>query len=216
MIAMSSSSGILNTMEKVVLVGDSSVGKTSLISKYINGTFSENVKATVGCDHYVKEIQTPSGSINISLWDTAGQERFRGLSSCYYRKARAILIIYDRSRRETFDKLGRWFNEIDTFADSDVMLYLVSNKSDLNSKGIVKKSEIEKYMQKHKIKAFFETSALDNNNRAIDKMFDVIAADLVAKGRAKPVASSPDEAIKGKRIELGAEKDKDDKLKCAC
>ena len=201
--------------EKVVIIGDASVGKTSIALRYINNTFSDNIKPTIGCDHYEKVIELPSKqTVKLSIWDTAGQERFRGLSSSYYKKAKCVILVYDITKKASFDKLDFWRDEISNFADEDILVVIVGNKSDLQEKRAITKDEAESYAQKHKY-FYLETSALENGDQHIQKVFEYVAANI-GKGRGgKSVKNEVGGARKDtNEIKLDNDKNKEDGCKC--
>ncbi len=117
----------------MIVIGDTSVGKTSILLRYINNNFSENIKPTIGCDHYEKEIDLGSNKVKLSIWDTAGQERFRGLASSYYKRAKCVILVFDYTKKSSFEKLDFWKEEIANFADSNILVVVVGNKTDLYS-----------------------------------------------------------------------------------
>ena len=94
--------------EKVVVVGEASVGKTSIIERFDKDTFRQSTLPTVGCDKFDKEVQVGNDKVRLSIWDTAGQERFRGMSAIYFKKCQAVVLVFDLTRAATFDKLDYW------------------------------------------------------------------------------------------------------------
>lgn len=194
-------SEIVESGEKVVIIGDASVGKTSVILRYVNNTFSDNVKPTIGCDHYDKDINVQGQNVKLSIWDTAGQERFRGLSSSYYKKARCVIIVFDITKKSSFDKIDFWRDEIANFADPDVLVMLVGNKVDLQDKRTVLKDEATNYVNKHKFSLYMETSALENAEGQIEKLFSLVAEKILEKMKQEGTTS--------RTIAKGTGKDKD-------
>jgi small GTP-binding protein len=166
---------------KIAIIGDSSVGKTSLILRYVNNTFSDNVKPTIGCDYYDKEVSVAGANVKLSIWDTAGQERFRGLSSAYYKKARCVVVVFDITKKSSFDKIDFWRDEISSYADEGVLVILIGNKIDLQDKRAVLKEDATNYVNKHKFSLYMETSALENAEGQIEKMFTIIAEKILEK-----------------------------------
>ena len=160
--------------EKVVVIGDASVGKSSLILRYINNTFSESVKPTIGCDYYEKEVPVGANTVKLSIWDTAGQERFRGLSTSYYKKAKCVVVVYDTTRKNTFEKIDFWKEEIENFGEKDIVLILVGTKVDLQDKRAVLRDDGINYANKHKFAFFTEVSALENQNQGIQLLFEKV------------------------------------------
>lgn len=122
------------TTVKVLLVGDSGVGKSSIMLRFTTDKFDADISTTIGIDFRVKVVQLENGeSLQMQLWDTAGQERFRTLTSSYYRGAHAVALVYDVNEPNTFDSLLRWLDEVRTFCDDTVVLLLIGNKVDLST-----------------------------------------------------------------------------------
>ncbi|ORY32240.1 small GTPase superfamily [Naematelia encephala] len=117
---------------KLLLIGNSSVGKSSLLLRFTDDDFisEEETAATIGVDFKVKSITLDGHKYRLSIWDTAGQERFRTLTSSYYRGAQGVILVYDTTSRATFDELLKWFKEIDTYCSEGVVKMVVGNKVD--------------------------------------------------------------------------------------
>lgn len=126
------SSNILDLSEKIVIIGDVFVGKTSLLFRFKNNIFSEDVKSTLGYDSFEHEITLENGKIvRLWIWDTAGSERFRGTVSLYYKNAKAVIVVFDLTNRDSFDKIQKWKTEVDNHSEENVVVFLVGNKLDL-------------------------------------------------------------------------------------
>ena len=167
--------------EKVVIIGDTSVGKTSIIVRYVKNTFSENFKPTIGCDNYKKEVDMGSvQQVMMLIWDTAGQERFRGLVSSYYNETKCVIIVYDITNKTSFENLNAWRDEINKFAEKDILVVMVGNKTDAQDKREVPRDEAEAFAQKHGY-FHFETSALENGDQNIQQVFEYIAENINMK-----------------------------------
>ena len=118
---------------KLLTLGETGVGKTSIILRYTDNSFLNSQLYTIGIDCKIKKIKIDNKYINVLIWDTAGQERFRNITSHYYNNADGILLVYDISNRESFENLNYWLNEINEKADKNkINLILVGNKSDIN------------------------------------------------------------------------------------
>ncbi|KAF9168401.1 Ras- protein Rab-18 [Actinomortierella ambigua] len=129
---------------KLLLIGNSGVGKSSLLLQFTEGTFlpQDEVSATIGVDFKVKVIDVEGKKYKLTIWDTAGQERFRTLTSSYYRGAQGVILVYDVSNRDSFDQLQTWFNELNTYCSSkEVVKMIVGNKVDRESARQVSKQE---------------------------------------------------------------------------
>ncbi|CAG9336130.1 unnamed protein product [Blepharisma stoltei] len=176
---------------KIVLVGESGVGKSNILSRFTKNEFNLESKATIGVEFAAKCIQHEGKAIKAQIWDTAGQERFRAITSSYYKGAMGALLVYDISKHATFENLDRWVNEVRSFTQPDLAIILVGNKCDMAYAREVAQDEAIRYAQQQKI-PFFETSALDCTNvevvfrellitiaRRTDASFDTKGADKV-------------------------------------
>ncbi|XP_044177686.1 ras-related protein Rab-18-like isoform X2 [Acropora millepora] len=123
-------SDVLTTL-KILIVGESGVGKSSLLLRFTDDTFDPDIGATIGVDFKVKTITVDGNKAKLAIWDTAGQERFRTLTPSYYRGAQGVILVYDTSSRETFDKLEEWLTEVEMYSTKkDIIKMLVGNKID--------------------------------------------------------------------------------------
>ncbi|XP_076882765.1 ras-related protein RABA5a-like [Bidens hawaiensis] len=148
---------------KIVLLGDSGVGKSNLLARFARNEFYSNSKSTIGVEFQTQKMEVNGREIKAQIWDTAGQERFRAVTSAYYRGAVGALVVYDVSRRQTFDSVGRWLNELHTHCDMNVVTILVGNKSDLKDAREVSTTEGKSLAEARSL-FFMETSALDSSN----------------------------------------------------
>ena len=162
-------------MFKVVLVGDSFVGKTNIMSKYLKNEFHEDSKATVGVEFGSKQFTIEGHSVKAQIWDTAGQERYKAITSAYYKGAKGAFIVYDITRKNSFESVERWVSDVISVADKKITIILIGNKSDLEDQRQVTKEEAEEKATKLEI-AFMETSALsgDNLEKAFEKMMNEV------------------------------------------
>jgi Ras-related protein Rab-1A len=163
---------------KILLLGDSGVGKSCIIIRYIENNFSTNLMNSIGVDFKLKNIQIDNKNIKLQIWDTAGQERFRTITTSYYKGAHAILIVFDLSDRESFEHVRNWMADIDKFAKEGVYRILVGNKCDLENSRKVRKEEGNEIANKYGIK-YIETSAKETTN--IDDLFESTAKHLLSK-----------------------------------
>ena len=137
--------------------------------KYLKGQFDPNSKATVGVEFGTKNVEIKNKKIKIQIWDTAGQERYRSITSAYYKGAKGAFIVYDITRKNTFDNIDKWISDLKTNGDENLAIVLIGNKSDLEERREIQKDEGIKKSEEYKT-AFMETSALNGDN--IDKAFD--------------------------------------------
>ncbi len=154
---------------KIIIIGDSCVGKTSLLKRYVNNTFLESYKATIGVDFLTKNIKINKKIISLQLWDTAGNERFHTLSNAFYRGADACIIVFDLTNIISFNNLERWMDEFLVYSNvSDPNNYpfiIIGNKSDLinDTNRAISDKYIQKFCQNKNVK-YFEVSTKLNTN----------------------------------------------------
>jgi len=163
---------------KIVLIGDSGVGKTNILSRYINNEFSLATQSTVGVEFGSKIIKKNGKVIKLQIWDTAGQERYKSITSAYYKGSKGAFVVYDISRKTTYDNIDKWIGELKTNGSEDVLIMLVGNKSDLEEKREVITEEVEKKAQEQKL-AFCETSALNGKN--VEYAFENLINEILKK-----------------------------------
>merc|ERR1712083_524879 len=148
---------------KLLLIGDSGVGKSCLLLRFADDTYTESHISTIGVDFKIRTIQLDGKTIKLQIWDTAGQERFRTITSSYYRGAHCIIVVYDITDADSFGNVKQWLEEIQRYACEGVNKLMVGNKCDLASKRAVEKKSAEEFAAKLDI-PFLETSAKSNNN----------------------------------------------------
>ncbi|XP_051555666.1 ras-related protein Rab-18-B isoform X2 [Myxocyprinus asiaticus] len=139
---------VLTTL-KILIIGESGVGKSSLLLRFTDDTFDPELAATIGVDFKVKTIAIDGNRAKLAIWDTAGQERFRTLTPSYYRGAQGVILVYDVTKRDTFTKLENWLNELETYCTrNDLVKMLVGNKIDKDNRE-VDRNEGLKFARKH-------------------------------------------------------------------
>ncbi|KAL7121640.1 hypothetical protein ACP275_02G193100 [Erythranthe tilingii] len=148
---------------KVVVIGDSAVGKTQLLSRFAKNEFCLDSKSTIGVEFQTRTVTINSKLIKAQIWDTAGQERYRAVTSAYYRGAVGAMLVYDVTKRESFDHVARWVEELRAHADNSIVIMLVGNKADLVELRRVKTEDAVEFAEKQGL-CFFETSALSGDN----------------------------------------------------
>jgi small GTP-binding protein len=134
---------------KIVLIGDSGVGKSNLLTRYLKDEFSIETKSTVGVEFGTKKLTLNNLKINTQIWDTAGQERYRSVTNAYYKGSKGALIVYDITKYESFENIDRWISEIKNNSDPDVTILIVGNKSDLEDDRKVSKDEALKKAEQY-------------------------------------------------------------------
>ncbi len=154
---------------KVLLLGDSDVGKSSLILRYTEETFNSKLVNSIGVDFKMKKKEIDGKVIKVQIWDTAGHERFRSITYSYYRGANAIIIVFDLSDKKSFISITEWLKQIEKHAKENVFKFLVGNKSDLVEERKVTYEEAKQYADEHEL-PYIETSAKEGIN--INELFD--------------------------------------------
>ena len=199
-------------MVKVVLVGDSGVGKTNIMSKYLKNQFREDSKATVGVEFGSKQFSVEGHQIKAQIWDTAGQERYKAITSAYYKGAKGAFIVYDITRKNTFETVNKWVSDITTAADKKITLILIGNKNDLEDQRQVTK-EVGEEKAKELGLAFMETSACSGEN--LDKAFQMMINEIYKKYQEDVVGETQESTVQqGKDITLDKTKGKQKKKCC--
>lgn len=151
--------GMYDHLFKILIIGDSGVGKSCLMLRFTDDTFNEKQLATIGVDFKVKYMKEQGKKLKLAVWDTAGQERFRTLTSSYYRGAQGVILVYDVTQRETFDNLRHWLDEVRTHSTNEnAIKMLVANKVDLVNDQMVSRAEGEEFAVQNSM-MFIETSA---------------------------------------------------------
>ncbi|XP_031424183.1 ras-related protein Rab-26 isoform X1 [Clupea harengus] len=174
--SLSNSGEFYDLAFKVMLVGDSGVGKTCLLVRFKDGAFlAGSFISTVGIDFRNKVLSIDGVKVKLQIWDTAGQERFRSVTHAYYRDAHALLLLYDVANKASFDNIQAWLTEVHEFAQKDVVLMLLGNKADAAHERVVKREEGEKLARDFGV-PFMETSAKSGLN--VELAFTAVAKEL--------------------------------------
>ena len=176
---------------KLLLIGDSGAGKTSLLLRYANDTFSSTFISTISVDFEIRKIELDGKTIKLQIWDTAGQERFGKMKSPYYRGAHGIIVVFDVTDQESFSNVKQWLHEIDRYAPSNVKKLLVANKIDLASKRAVPTEQAAAFAERLGVE-YLETSAKHDIN--VSETFTAIAREIASfyKVDAEPPAPTPE------------------------
>ncbi|KAK3554093.1 hypothetical protein QTP70_019043 [Hemibagrus guttatus] len=170
---------------KLLLIGDSGVGKSCLLLRFADDTYTESYISTIGVDFKIRTIELDGKTIKLQIWDTAGQERFRTITSSYYRGAHGIIVVYDVTDQESFNNVKQWLQEIDRYASENVNKLLVGNKCDLTTKKVVDYTTAKEFADSLGI-PFLETSAKNATN--VEQAFMTMAAEI--KKRMGPGATA--------------------------
>eukprot|EP01111_Echinosteliopsis_oligospora_P010423 TRINITY_DN3234_c0_g1_i1.p1 TRINITY_DN3234_c0_g1~~TRINITY_DN3234_c0_g1_i1.p1 ORF type:complete len:202 (+),score=31.49 TRINITY_DN3234_c0_g1_i1:111-716(+) len=179
------------TLLKVILLGDSGVGKTSLMERFINRNFTQGYKATIGADFFTKELEVDNKLVTLQIWDTAGQERFQSLGNSFYRGADCCVLVYDVTISKTFDDVETWRNEFllqSHLVDGDSFPFvLIGNKIDQESERATTRKAVQTWCHANGDIPYLETSAKDATN--VEKAF--LTAAKVAVSRSTPLTENP-------------------------
>ncbi|CCE62671.1 hypothetical protein TPHA_0D00270 [Tetrapisispora phaffii CBS 4417] len=160
---------------KLLLIGNSGVGKSCLLLRFSDDTYTNDYISTIGVDFKIKTVELDGKTVKLQIWDTAGQERFRTITSSYYRGSHGIIIVYDVTDQESFNSVKMWLQEIDRYATSTVLKLLVGNKSDMTDKRVVEYDVAKEFAEQNKM-PFLETSALDSTN--VEEAFLTMARQI--------------------------------------
>ncbi|OSX64873.1 hypothetical protein POSPLADRAFT_1038832 [Postia placenta MAD-698-R-SB12] len=174
---------------KVVLIGDSGVGKSNLLSRFTRNEFNLETKSTIGVEFATRSINVDGKTLKAQIWDTAGQERYRAITAAYYRGAVGALLVYDISKHATYVNVTRWLKELRDHADSNIVIMLVGNKSDLKHLRAVPTEDAKAFAAENGL-SFIETSALDASN--VESAFQTILTDIYRIVSSKSLEQSSD------------------------
>merc|ERR1712227_134168 len=193
------------TKFKLVFLGENSVGKTSLITRFMYDQFDSTYQATIGIDFLSKTMHLDDQTVRLQLWDTAGQERFRSLIPSYIRDSNVAIIVYDVSNEKSFNQVPKWIKDVKEQRGEEVKIFLVGNKADLDGskteKRVVKLEDGEACAEEHQV-AFIETSAKTSYN--VKRLFQRVAASL----------TNEPTTVKTKEIELKPPEDESNASSC--
>ncbi|KAL1299169.1 hypothetical protein HN51_043588 [Arachis hypogaea] len=200
---------------KVVLIGDSGVGKSNLLSRFTKNEFTLDSKSTIGVEFATRTVHVHDKIVKAQIWDTAGQERYRAITSAYYRGAVGALVVYDISRHVTFENVERWLKELRDHTDANLVVMLVGNKADLRHLRAVPTEEAKEFAEREKI-YFMETSALESLN--VDSAFTEVLTQIYNVVSRKSLEAVNDTAAlpKGQTINLGSKDDVSAVKKSGC
>nr|XP_046249977.1 ras-related protein Rab-19 isoform X1 [Scatophagus argus] len=164
---------------KIILVGDSDVGKTCVVQSFKSGIFIEKQQNTIGVDFTVRTVDIDGKKVKMQVWDTAGQERFRTITQSYYRSAHGAMVAYDITRRTTFESVPHWIREVEQYGAASVLLILIGNKSDLHAERQVLFEDACTLAENNSVLAALETSAKEAQN--VEAAFILMARELLAR-----------------------------------
>ncbi|KAF6725986.1 Ras-related protein Rab-8B [Oryzias melastigma] len=194
---------------KLLLIGDSGVGKTCLLFRFSEDAFNTTFISTIGIDFKIRTVDLEGKKIKLQIWDTAGQERFRTITTAYYRGAMGIMLVYDITNEKSFDNIRNWIRNIEEHASADVERMVLGNKCDMNDKRQVSKERGEKLAIDYGIK-FLETSAKSSIN--VEEAFLTLARDIMSRLNRKMQNDNP--AGGGGAIQIKESRPKKSLFKC--
>ena len=191
---------------KIIVVGDSGVGKTNLINRFASDKFDTNSKATIGVEFVYKTLKINKDVIKVEVWDTAGQERYRAITSSYYKGAKGAIIVYDITNEDSFNNVESWMNEVTKKGKTDMQFLLVGNKKDLiNDRKVTEQKGIDKAKELNM--NLFEASALEKTN--VNEAFNYLVKEIYLNIRKeKNINTNNDEKIGQGGIALNTNKKK--------
>jgi Ras-related protein Rab-11A len=194
---------------KVVLIGDSAVGKSQLLARFSRNEFSLESKATIGVEFQTRTIVVDHKTIKAQIWDTAGQERYRAVTSAYYRGAVGAMLVYDITKQQSFEHVQRWLEELRAHADSNIVIMLIGNKSDLGNLRQVDTDTAREYAEKEGL-SFLETSAMESTN--VETAFFTVLSEIYKTVSKKALIADENQGnsplLPGTKINLtGTDKD---------
>ncbi|KAK9070979.1 hypothetical protein SSX86_009547 [Deinandra increscens subsp. villosa] len=198
---------------KVVLIGDSGVGKSNLLSRFTRNEFCLESKSTIGVEFATRTLQVEGRTIKAQIWDTAGQERYRAITSAYYRGALGALLVYDVTKPTTFENISRWLKELRDHADANIVIMLIGNKTDLKHLRAVAVEDAQSFAEREGL-SFIETSALEAIN--VEKSFQTILGEIyriISKKSISAGETGPASIKQGETLVVGAQ---DANAKKAC
>ena len=195
---------------KLLLIGDSGVGKSCLLLRFADDTYTESYISTICVDFKIRTIEIGGKSIKLQIWDTAGQERFRTITSSYYRGAHGIIVVYDVTDQASFSNVKQWLQEIDRYACENVNKLLVGNKCDLTTKKVVDYNTAKEFADGLGI-PFLETSAKNSTN--VEQAFICMATEIQRRVSSGPTSN---DKPGGTVVVSPAAKNKKQKDGCGC
>ncbi|XP_019159358.1 PREDICTED: ras-related protein RABA1f [Ipomoea nil] len=200
---------------KVVLIGDSGVGKSNLLSRFTRNEFSLESKSTIGVEFATRSIRVDEKVVKAQIWDTAGQERYRAITSAYYRGAVGALLVYDVTRHVTFENVERWLKELRDHTDSSIVIMLVGNKADLRHLRAVSTDDAKAFAERETT-FFMETSALESMN--VEDAFTEVLTQIYHVVSKRSLEAGDDQATlpKGQTISVGSKDDVSAVKKAGC
>ncbi|XP_006895832.1 PREDICTED: ras-related protein Rab-25 [Elephantulus edwardii] len=200
-----------NFVFKVVLIGESGVGKTNLLSRFTRNEFSHDSRTTIGVEFSTRTVMLGTAAIKAQIWDTAGLERYRAITSAYYRGAVGALLVFDLTKHQTYAVVERWLKELYDHAEATIVVMLVGNKSDLSQAREVPTEEARMFAENNGL-LFLETSALDSTN--VELAFETVLKEIFTKVSKQRQSNTRTNAITLGSAQTGQELGPGEKRTC--
>ena len=200
---------------KIVLIGDSGVGKTNLLSRFTRNVFEDNTRNTIGVDFSALDLQMNNKSVKAQFWDTAGQEKYRAIASAYYKNAHGAIVVYDITRRETFENVDNWLKELKEHGDNNIQIMVLGNKADMESERQVSLDDGRKLAESKGV-FFMETSAKTNTDDSVGKSFRILLEEILQRLEREEKSRTESELITLKSKTLIEKKPNDTSNKSCC
>jgi len=192
---------------KVVLVGDSGVGKSNLLGRYTRNVFSEDTKSTIGVEFATRILEMEDGKkVKVQIWDTAGQERYRAITNAYYRGALGAVMVYDCTKTSTFENISRWHKELEDHANREIQMVLVGNKADLASDHREVSTEHVESLAKELNVDLFEASAKSGHN--VDEAFHNLVLRIYEKTKQDTVSELAAQGLDVSKLQTNTDSSK--------
>ncbi|KAI1290384.1 Ras-related protein Rab-3 [Halotydeus destructor] len=198
-------------MFKILIIGNSSVGKTSFLFRYADDSFTSAFVSTVGIDFKVKTVFRNEKRVKLQIWDTAGQERYRTITTAYYRGAMGFILMYDVTNEESFNSVQDWVTQIKTYSWDNAQVILVANKCDMEEERVVSADRGRQLADQLQLE-FFETSAKENINvkSVFERLVDIICDKMSESLDSDPMASNQ----RGQRLTDGSQQQSNQSCQC--
>ncbi len=194
---------------KIVVAGNSGVGKTNLVARYVDNEFDDAYKTTIGLDFKFKETSIIGEVCRVQIWDTAGQEKLKAVAASYYRNANGIALIFDITNRESFEKLDFWINEASNNVPENTPFIIIGNKNDLVEERRVSLEEAKEFVSKRGY-YYVETSAKTNKDDCVTKAFDQLVGEMLNKRNAQVETEYKQQKLRKSQIRLSQAKPQGD------
>lgn len=195
---------------KLLLIGDSGVGKSCLLLRFAEDAFTDSYLSTIGVDFKIRTIEVEGKTVKLQIWDTAGQERFRTIAAAYYRGAHGIIVVYDVTDGESYENVKGWLTEIDRYASEGVHKLLLGNKSDLSERRVVQTEVAKEFADQLGI-SLVETSA--KTSEGVEEAFVAMAKQIQASVDTNP---EPSNNSKAGNVTVGRSLENEEGGGCAC